>query len=133
MRRVYLLAIALPALGASCGGSDTEAHQPQARLTQQQFVSRANAVCMRSDRRVYKLGRLSLDPAGWAATAKAAQRGVAEMQVLRPPVSADAGFRRMLTHAQRLADDIQRVHDALVKKHYAAARSAQRDATNADT
>jgi hypothetical protein len=134
VRRAPLLLL-VPVLAAACGGSKsttgTTAAKP--RPTQQQFVSAANAVCVRSDRAVYKLGRLSLDPAGWGETAAAARRAVADMKRVTPPAGKDAAFQRLLTEGEKLATGIQQVHDALVKKNYRAARTAQNAATAADT
>ena len=136
MRRPFLLLL-LPVLAAACGGSKssdaptTTAAKP--RPTHQQFVSAANAVCVRSDRAIYKLGRRSLDPAGWGQTAAAARRAVADMQRVTPPAGTDAGFQLLLTEGQKLAAGIQQVHDALVKKNYLAARTAQNAAAKADT
>ena len=129
MRRLTLLLL-VPAVLAACGGSKPAA---KVRPTQKQFVSAANAVCVRSDRAVYRLGRLSLDPAGWGATAAAARRAVADMKTVTPPAGKDAEFNALIAEGQKLADGIQQVHDALVKKDYAKARAAQLRATNADT
>ena len=136
MRRALLLLL-VPVLAAACGGSKSAAPTTtttaKPRPTQQQFVSDANAVCVRSDRAVFKVGQLSLDPAGWAQTAAAARRGVADMKRVTPPAAEEAGFKRLLAEGQRLATAIQNVHDALVKKNYLAARTAQNAATKADT
>jgi hypothetical protein len=125
----------VPVVAAACGGSKSSSSttSTETRPTQQQFVAAANAVCVRSDRAVYKLGRLSLAPAGWAKTAAAARRAVAEMKKITPPAAKDAAFRQMLAEGRKLATGIQQVHDALVKKNYVKARSAQGDATAADT
>jgi hypothetical protein len=134
VRRAPLLLV-VPVLAAACGGGSksttTTAAKP--RLTQQQFVSAANAVCVRSDRATYKVGRLSLAPAGWALTAAAARRAVADMKTVTPPAVKEAGFTRLLAEGEKLATGIQQVHDALVKKNYPAARTAQNAATTADT
>jgi hypothetical protein len=125
----------VPALAAACGGSksSTPTTAAKPRPTQQQFVSAANAVCVRSDRAIYKIGRLSLAPQGWARTAAAARRAVADMRTVTPPAGKDAAFQRLLAEGQGLATGIQQVHDALVKKNYLAARTAQNAATKADT
>ncbi len=130
MRRVTLLLV-LPVALAACGGSSKPAAPP--RPTQKQFVAAANAVCVRSDRAVYELGRLSLDPTGWGKTAAAARKALADMRTVTPPAGKDAAFAALLAKGQELADGIQQVHDALVKKDYAKARAAQQRATNADT
>jgi hypothetical protein len=137
MRLAWLM-LAVPAL-AACGSSSTKTTPPATtaaaapRLTQHQFVNAGNLVCLHSDRRVYRLGALSRDPAGWAKTASAARVGIAEMKTLRPPLADQAGFDHLLVLADRLATGIDRVHAALVKQDYAAARKAQFDATDADT
>jgi hypothetical protein len=130
VRRLTILVL-LPVALAACGGSSEPAAKP--RPTQKQFVAAANAVCVRSDRAVYQLGHLSLDPAGWGKTAAAARKAVADMRTVTPPAAKDAAFKSLLTEGQRLADGIQEVHDALVKKDYAKARAAQSKATTADT
>lgn len=130
--RALLFVLLVPVLAAGCGSSSQRNAEP-ARLTQQQFVSAANAVCIKSDRRVFRLGRLSFLPSGWAATAVAARTGVAEMSVVRPPAQAEPGFQHMLSLGRQLAAGIQDVHDALAKKNYKAAQTAQLKATKADT
>lgn len=133
--RSALLLLLIPALLAACGGStsSTTTTTAKPRPTQNQFVSAANAVCVRSDRAIYRVGALSLDPTGWAATALAARRAVADMKSLTPPAGKDTAFQRLLDQGATLATEIQKVHDALVKKNYAQARSAQNSATIADT
>jgi hypothetical protein len=103
------------------------------RLTQKQFIARANAVCVASDRRVYNIGSLTPDPAGWAKTVASADVALRAMRAIHPPVTEQAGFNRMLALGQQLRDGVQRVHDALVKKDYKAASKAQYAATAIDT
>jgi hypothetical protein len=130
-----LLFLAVPLVAAACGSSSnmTTTTTSSPPLTQQQFVSAANAVCINSDRRIFRLGRLSLLPEGWAQTAAAARKGVTEMSAVHPPVAQHAGFAHMLALGNQLAAGIQRVHDQLVKKNYRAAQAAQLKATAADT
>lgn len=129
MRRLIVVLL-LPALLIACGSSKRAAPP---RPTQQQFVAAGNAVCVRSDRAVFRLGRLSLDPTGWAQTATAARKALADMKTVTPPAGKDAAFAALIADGQRLAAGIQQVHDALVKKDYAKARAAQLRATKADT
>jgi hypothetical protein len=129
--RAFLLVLLVPAVAAGCGSSHKKAAPP--RLTQKQFVSAANTVCINSDRRVFRLGRLTLLPSGWAETAAAARTGVAQMTAVHPPLQSEAGFERMLSLGRQLAAGVQQVHDALVKKDYALARTAQLKATKDDT
>jgi len=88
-------------------------------------VQAGNQVCIRSDRRVYQIGRLTRDPAGWLKTANAGRVGIAEMKALTPPADKQTEFRLMLTYAQQLVDAIQSVHDHLANKQFDAAISAQ--------
>jgi hypothetical protein len=127
--------LVLPLTLAACGGSSSSSQTTveKTRLTQQQFVAAANQVCVNSDRRIFRIGALSLEPTAWGSTAAAARTGVTAMKRLSPPASRDAGFAKLLAQGTRLADGIQKVHDALVKKDYAAARKWQNDATIADT
>jgi hypothetical protein len=119
----------VPALAACSGSSKPE----EARLTQQQFVERANQVCIRSDRRVFRIGNLTTDPTGWSQTVDAAERGIEEMARLRPPANRQRGFDAMLATARKLKDALADVRDALADRKYARAQKAQRRATTFDT
>ena len=132
-RALLLLVVLVPLVAAGCGSSKKAATTTVPALTQKQFVSAANAVCIRSDRRVFRLGRLTLLPQGWAQTAAAARQGVREMSAVHPPAAQQAGFAHMLALGNQLANGIQRVHDALAKKNYKVAQAEQLKATNADT
>lgn len=134
-RAALVLLLAVPAAG--CGGDkQTEATTGTVsgpRLSQSQFVSSANAVCIAADRRVFRIGSLSREPGGWDKTARAAERGIAEMRNVRPPAAADAGFARMLTLAGGLQHEVAAVGAALHKHDFKAAQAAQLRATAADT
>jgi len=123
--------LAVPLVLAACGSGSKAAQTTSTtvRPTQKQFVAAANAVCERSDRRVFRLGRLSLAPAGWARTAAAAQVGVAEMAKLTAPNNERARFARLLTDGRRLVSGIERVHAALVKRNDLLAETLQLAAT----
>jgi len=129
------LVLLAPLLVAACGSSSSPA-SPSSTPTQTstqtskvtsvaQFVAAANAVCIKSDRRIFKIGRLTRDPSGWAKTAAAARVGVSEMRAVTAPASRAAAFRLMLGYGQRLAQSIQTIHDELAKKHFNAAINAQ--------
>jgi hypothetical protein len=128
--RVAWFLLAVPVL-ASCGApSATNTNSATTvsvvpRLTQKSFVTEGNLVCLRSDRRVYKLGTLSLDPSGWAKVAAAARTAIAEMRKLRPPADYQVRFDRLLVLGKRLEDSIVHVHAALVRHDAAAARRDQ--------
>lgn len=55
------------------------------------------------------------------------------MKRVTPPTGKDAAFQQLLAEGAKLATGIQQVHDALVKKDFAKARTAQTAATKADT
>ena len=80
---------------------------------------------MDSDKRIFKLGRLTRNPKGWAKTAAAARTAIAEMQQVTPPPERAAAFRQMLRYANALALSVQEVHDALVKSDLDTATAAQ--------
>lgn len=127
MNRPVVLLLAVPLAAAACGGSSkkpaavtTAAHQTQAA-----FVQQGNQVCIRSDRRVFRIGRLTTNPKGWAQTAAAGHVGLKEMQAVRPSARSAAAFRAMMAYAEQLVAAIQSVHDNLVEKNRDAAISAQ--------
>ncbi|HEY3184252.1 MAG TPA: hypothetical protein VGJ77_15535 [Gaiellaceae bacterium] len=130
-RALLLLALVVPALAAACGGGSESKEEP--RLTQKQFVEQANQVCIRSDRRVFQIGDLSADPAGWSKTVDAAEKGIEEMAELRPPADRQQQFDRLLATARKLKTAIADVRDALTAGDVAKAQKAQRRATNDDT
>jgi outer membrane receptor for monomeric catechols len=116
---------------AACGASSAAKTSPSTtvavvpRLTQKDFVKEGNLVCLHSDRRVYKLGTLSRNPAGWEKVAQAASTAIAEMKKLRPPAADQVGFDRLLLLAHRLVNGIGRVHAALMRREFTAARTDQ--------
>jgi hypothetical protein len=128
MRRLLILAL-VPLSVAACGGdSKRSAGTTSATTTaqsQQGYVTAGNQVCIASDKRIFKIGRLTRDPKGWGRTAASARQGLAEMKKVRPPAARDAAFKQMLRYGNALALSIQEVHDALVKKDYDTASAAQ--------
>jgi hypothetical protein len=115
----------LLALAATACGSSNDAQTTSTSNSPQAFVDAGNQVCIRSDKRIFKIGRLSRDPRGWAETAAAARTAVREMRrVVPPPERADA-FRRMMRFGSALALSIQEVHDSLVKSDLDTATAAQ--------
>ena len=124
--RLTVAALTLPLLASACGGGSKHAATTTTRTVSiQQFVQQGNQVCIRSDRRVYGIGTLTRDPAGWQKTADAGRIGLAEMRALTPPAGGEVEFKLMLQYGQQLVNAIQSVHDNLVKKKYNAAISAQ--------
>ena len=100
MRRaplILLLPLALAACGSSSStsGTTTSAAPPSSA----DFVKAGNQVCIASDKRIFKIGRLSRDPRGWARTAEAAKTGVQEMRAVTPPAGKRTQFDKMLRYA----------------------------------
>jgi hypothetical protein len=117
----------LPLLAAACGSKSTATGTTTAtkHQTQANFVAEGNQVCIRSDRRVYRIGRLTRDPSGWAKTVAAGRISLAEMQGVVPSAASAAAYDLMMRFAQQLVAAIQSVHDNLVSKNYQAAINAQ--------
>jgi hypothetical protein len=119
---ILLLAVAATACGSS---KDAATTTTSTSSSPQAFVAAGNQVCIRSDKRIFKLGRLSRDPKGWERTATAARTAIVEMRrIVPPPARADA-FRRMLRYGNALTLSIQEVHDSLVKSDLDTAAAAQ--------
>ena len=130
MRRLLILVL-VPLSVAACGGSDSKrtgtgtSPTTTSGASQQGYVAAGNQVCINSDKRIFKIGRLSRDPKGWARTAASARQALAEMKRVRPPAERAEAFRQMLRYGNALTLSIQEVHDALVKKDYDTASAAQ--------
>ena len=128
--RVAWLLVTVPVL-AACGASSAAKTRPPttvesvARLTEKSFVTEGNLVCLRSDRRVYRVGTLSRNPSGWEKVAGAARVAIAEMEKLRPPLPDQLRFDRLMILARRLEEGIVRVHAALMQHNFTAARTDQ--------
>jgi hypothetical protein len=130
MRRLLILVL-VPLSVAACGGSDSKrtgtgtSPTTTSGVSQQGYVAAGNQVCINSDKRIFKIGRLSRDPKGWGRTAASARQALVEMKRVRPPAERADAFRQMLRYGNALALSIQEVRDALVKKDYDTASAAQ--------
>lgn len=133
MRRLVILAL-VPLSVAACGSSDAKrssggststAATTTAGESQVGYVGAGNQVCIDSDKRIFKIGRLSRDPKGWGDTAASARQALREMKQVHPPAARAAAFEQMIRYGNALALSIQEVHDALVKKDYDTASAAQ--------
>ena len=123
---LLLLAVAASACGGSAKESNTTTGSSTTSTTSSSdYVTAGNQVCIRSDRRIFKIGRLSRDPKGWQRTAAAGRVAIAEMQKVKPPADRAAAFRQMMRFANALTLSIQEVHDALVKSNFDVASAAQ--------
>jgi hypothetical protein len=125
MRR-YALLLAVPLCLAACGGGSKGAATTTTSATPpKDYVAAGNKVCISSDKRIFKIGRLSRDPKGWAQTAVAARTAVTQMRAITPPAERAAAFKQMLKYANALALTIQELHLSLVNKDIATAAAAQ--------
>ena len=125
MRRLSLLVL-LAVAATACGGSKNASTTSTSTAgSPAEFVSAGNKVCIAADRRIFKIGRLSRDPKGWARTAVAARTAVTEMKRIVPPPRRAAAFRLMIRYANALVLSIQEVHDSLVKSDLDTAAAAQ--------
>ena len=132
VRRIPLFAIVLlPVLVAGCGGDSKSSDE--SRLTQTQFVREGNAVCIRSDRRVFRIGDLGPNPTPWRETSNAAKKGIDEMAALRPPLAKQKQFDSMIASARELQRAVSDVYTQLVANDPDKARAAQRRAVEADS
>lgn len=113
------------AAATACGGSKDAKTTSTTTGAPQDYVTAGNQVCIRSDKRIFKIGRLSRDPKGWQRTADAARVAVREMKQVTPPADHNPAFQRMLRYGSALALSIQEVHDALVKSNLDVAAAAQ--------
>ncbi len=120
---ILIFALAVTACGSSKGAQTTSTAATSPTL--KAFVSAGNKVCMDSDKRIFKLGRLTRDPKGWGRTAAAARVAIAQMRHVKPPSAQATAFRRMIRYANALALSVQEVHDALVKSDLDTATAAQ--------
>jgi hypothetical protein len=133
--RSHLPVVMLFALAVSACGGSTSAKKTTTTVSSttsiQAFVTAGNNVCMTADKRIVRLGRLTRNPKGWAKTAAAARRSIAEMKKVTPPPSRAHSFNLMLRYAGALALAIQKVHDSLVKNDIDTAAAAQFAAAHA--
>ena len=115
VRRLVPIAL-LPLALAACGSSSSKGTTTTtATVSAADFVKAGNQVCIASDRRIFKIGRLSRDPSGWKRTAESAKQAVRDMRKVTPPAGSKSGFDQMLRFANALALTIQEIHQALVK------------------
>ena len=126
MRRLVPLAL-LPLALAACGSDSSKKSTTTTTtvLSAADFVKAGNQVCIASDKRIFKIGRLSRNPAGWKKTADSARQAVLAMRALTPPTDREVGFSQMNKFANALALTIQEIHQALVKGDIDTAAAGQ--------
>jgi hypothetical protein len=122
---ILLLTVAAATACGSSGKSSATTSTAAGGTDTQSYVAAGNQVCIRSDRRIFKIGRLSRDAKGWQETATVAKSAVIEMRKVKPPPARAAAFSEMLHYGNALALAVQQVHDALVKSNLDTASAAQ--------
>jgi hypothetical protein len=127
---LLVLPLALVACGgdskdASTNGSSTTTASTTGTTSGDGYVAAGNQVCIRADKRIFAIGRLSRDPKGWQRTATVAKQAIVDMKKVEPPPARAAAFQQMLRYGNALALSIQEVHHALVSKDYDTAAAAQ--------
>ena len=125
MSRPLLLLLLVPLVLAACGSSSESGATTPTTTPAADFVKAGNQVCIASDKRIFKIGRLGRDPNGWARTASAARQAVREMRAVQPPAAKRTRFNQMVRYASAVALSIQEIHDALVTKDYDTAAAGQ--------
>ena len=135
--RALLPLLAVPLAVAACGGGGSSATSTAQTTTSKRststpspaieaaFVAAGNAVCMASDKRIFKIGRLTRDPKGWARTAASAKLALRQMLKVKPPSDRAAAYNLMMRYANALSLTIQEIHASLVKKNIDVAAAAQ--------
>jgi hypothetical protein len=123
--RPFPLLLLVPLVLAACGSSSKSSGTTSTTTQGPDFVRAGNQVCIASDKRIFKIGRLGRDPKGWARTAASARQAVREMRLVQPPAARKTRFNLMLRYAKAVALTIQEIHDALVKKDYDTAAAGQ--------
>jgi hypothetical protein len=121
--RALPLLLVLPLLTA-CSSASKSAQIRTTTTSANDFVAAANKVCIASDRRIFKIGRLTRDPKGWAKTFASAKVALADMQALHPPPDRAAAFKRMVRFGRALALSIEEIHDSLAKRDLDTAGAA---------
>jgi len=110
----------------ACGGGSSSTRTTNTtQAADAAFVAAANKVCIASDRRVFKIGRLTRDPKGWADTAASARLALREMTAIKPPPDRAEAYRQMMRFAGALTLAIEEVHGALVRKMFYLAATTQ--------
>jgi hypothetical protein len=93
---------------AGCGGAS--------HLSQQEFVTRANAACARANSAIAALPRPASSPAGLASYAAQLEpitnRLIADLQALKPRPSSESSFRAYLAELQAGARLLPRLQTA---------------------
>jgi hypothetical protein len=121
--------LVVPLAVAACGGGGSNGSSTSTgaatAISDTDFVTAGNKICMASDKRIFAIGRLTRDPAGWAKTAASAKKAVRDMRAVKPPAERATAFNQMLRYANALSLTIQEVHSSLIAKNIDVAAAAQ--------
>lgn len=130
MRLLCATLLAVPALAGCAGGGGDD------RLSREEFVERATAICMRAEERIAELEEpASVAGLGdYAREARAiTEEGVSELRELEPPEELEAGFRRYLESGDEVVALLGELEDAASAGDEAGARQvAEEIAESAD-
>jgi hypothetical protein len=128
VRLTALLAVAIVATTAGCGGGGDD------RLSQEEFQTRANAICQKYNDKLQALESPSSpdEISGFVnQVIPLLRQGISELRALKPPAEAEDDFDRMLDEtekgipaAQKLADAAEKNDEAAVQEALDAARKA---------
>jgi hypothetical protein len=130
--RNLLLLLALAALAGGCGNSNGK------RLSKTEFVSRADAVCAKYEKRVQS--QMSGVPAGDEKQLASSiqkvlpviRKGNDELRSLKPPESLQSRFDRWMRIADAEVGAAQKLHDALRKNDQKAIQAAFKELQTKD-
>ncbi len=112
MRRALVLLCGLPVLVAACGSGGGD------RLTQAEYVRRADAICARYNEDVKKLPAPKTPPAivDYAdKSLKLLDEALADERDLEPPEQLEAGKDRWLDRARIVRNDVAQLREAAKK------------------
>jgi hypothetical protein len=128
LRFVLTIAV-IGALAAGCGGGS------DGRLSKQEFLQQANAICKRYDAKVAALGSPS-SPADIPRFVEKGipviQQGIAELRALRPPADLESDYNRMLDETEKAIPAARRLADAAENRDAAAVQKAIEEGNAAD-
>jgi hypothetical protein len=139
VRRASFLVLAIFVV-AGCGGGGSGGGAGGKRLTREQYASKADAICSRSNRQTKSLGKpksLSELADQFDRALPVLDRTLAELRRLRPPASEQATVDQWLASSDRLRADLTIIRARARKKdakgvqaaYLNAARNSKRGST----
>jgi hypothetical protein len=129
---VAALAFGLAACGGNGGGGGANG---DARLSEEEFLKRANAICQRYDEELDALGEPETAEALGEAINDAVpiiERGVAELRALRPPEESEQTFDQMVDAIASTIPVFRRLGDAVADQDQQTAQEALQEGQRID-